>query len=109
MVIYLVRGHTGEFSDKREWTVAAYAEHTLATEHARLANLDAERWEKATNQEELWASHEADNEKCTCDHCWNGDLSLAPPDFSKYDPQLRVRYNGTDYTVEEVELCDALP
>lgn len=35
--IYLVRGQYGEYSDRREWVVAAYTDEVLAREHVEQA------------------------------------------------------------------------
>lgn len=111
--IFIVQGHTGEFSDTKRWTVAAYADETLAKEHARLATADAERWEKLgfDEQYDRCEAHRAAMPDCKCGHCqdpgWSNDVP--PVGWTQYDPRMRVSYNGADYSVETVELRTALP
>ena len=87
--IYIVYGNTGEYSDRREWTVAAYADEAMAREHAELAM----RWYQEND-----AFEQSRKES---------DWQQKNP--NPYDPYMSIDYTGTDWTVGEVELRTELP
>ena len=78
--IYIVKGWTGEYSDKHEWPVAAYEDEKTAVEHAHQAEVRAK---------ELWVDYHA-NDGIT----WKNE----------YDLDMDMDYTGTHYYVEVVEL-----
>jgi hypothetical protein len=59
--VYVVVGHTGEYSDHTQWNVAAYLDREHAEEHARLANefADAEKARMRPLHEEYRAQQAA--------------------------------------------------
>ena len=81
MMIYIVQGMTGEYSDSIEWLVKAYRSQYAAEEHARKAMLRAMEIHKA---------------RPTRFHPSEG--------VNEFDPNCAVMYSVTEYTVLEVEL-----
>lgn len=79
-MIFIVKGWTGEYSDRTEWPVAAYEDEKMAVEHAQLATNRAK---------ELYVTFHANED-------YYGK--------NEYDPQMDMDANGTDYYVEIVEL-----
>lgn len=84
MKIYIVEGTTGEYSDRSEWPVAAYADESLAQQHAEAAK----RW---------YEEHD-------CFERHYDEIFQNP-----FDPFMHINYTGTDWTVYEVELRTELP
>lgn len=80
--LYLVVGSTGEYSDRVEWFVAAYADQAKAETHALLAK--------------------AFGATCRREH---GRYDYANP----YDKQFQLDYTGTDYYVADIEMRDDVP
>lgn len=65
-MIYLVCASLGEYSDRKEWVVAAYADEPLAQEHVALAQAAANRFEslsKSERDERLFEYSDDDPEK----------------------------------------------
>jgi len=89
--VFVVIGSTGEYSDRREWFVAGYADQAKAEEHARLAS-DAAR--------EIFTASEA------VDDSWDyRDTAVNP-----YDTDAsHMDYTGTHYYVAAVPMLDAVP
>ena len=85
--VYVVVGSTGEYSDRTEWIVCAYADEALARAHVKAAEREAKRIE-ATNSR---YNHEPDDQA------------------KAWDAGMVVDYTGTLYWVSEVELRIALP
>jgi len=81
--ISIIVGSTGEYSDYNTWLVAAY----LLKEHADVAAEKLNAW----CMEHGFHNGIAD---------YSERRSLKPPG----DPQFSCDYNGTKYTVEEVDL-----
>jgi hypothetical protein len=79
--IYVVTGSTGEYSDRREWTVFAFMDEKKALDFADECEKEADR----LNDER------------------GGDFGLGGK-TSKYDPFIQMDYTGTVYFVEQVEL-----
>lgn len=87
--LYVVRGTTGEYSDRTEWLVAAYTDEAMAQTHAQLA---AARARELAPSRSDWAYKRADERPTNA-----------------YDPDFQMYYTGTDYTVETVPLLRAVP
>ena len=81
MKIYLVQGTTGEYSDRKDWTVCAYRSKEKAYDHASKAMRRAMKLHYMG-----WKSY--DN---------NGEVN-------EFDSKMQIDYTGTEYTTEEVEL-----
>lgn len=88
--VYVVMGGTGEYSDRREWPVAAYLDKAMADAHEDAAV----RWARAHGL------------GFDADLGWEERRDRPP---SPFDPGMHVDYTGTDYHVLEVPLRDALP
>lgn len=81
MLIYVVEGSTGEYSDHREWLVRAYRDEDKAKEHVL----------KATSRaNELYAKAGGSY--------WDIDEN------NEYDPGMHVDYTGVRYAYYKVEL-----
>ena len=103
--IWLVRATQGEYSDRREWTVAAYTTEEQAQTHVVLATAE---WREMRVKREEWdedpdAGHDAE-----------------PKGISKYDPNLshdlcddlpgNIEWSyAVEYYVEETELRSHAP
>jgi hypothetical protein len=90
--LYLVQATCGEYSDRREWPVAAYADEQAAQTHVELATW----WAKA-----YWAK-------------WAGKrYTQAAEEVKKlnpFDPAFDDDYNGpAEYSLAEVPLLKAPP
>jgi hypothetical protein len=82
--IFLVRGSTGEYSDRLEWIVAAYRDESRAKAHAEAAR----QWaEKAV-------------EECG-DEPWKISQKQNP-----HDPHMSVDYTGVIYGVQPVDFIE---
>lgn len=94
--IYLVRGQYGEYSDRREWTVAAYASEMLAREHVEQAG--AYLRELRARRDSIWNLPYEEVEKLKTENPFdpNGEYSIG----SSYE---------TDYWVEEVAVSNSVP
>ena len=84
--IYIVTGHTGEYSDSRDWTVCAYRDEAHAANHAKAA----QDWARA-------------NAKEFSDRYWQRGRELKNP----HDPDCQIDYTGTKYGVERVEVRES--
>ena len=73
--IYVVKGETGEYADHGEWFVKAYFSQKLAESHR------------------LHAQAVADDQ----------DRKQETPIVSAYDPFIKMDYNGTKYSVIEID------
>ena len=82
--LHVVIGRTGEYSDRDEWMVAAYADEALAQRHATLAS-DVARTFEGT------------------------DWDVRDAATNQYDPHMRIDYTGTSYYVCAVPMFDAVP
>lgn len=78
--IWIVTGHTGEYSDAREWIVCAFKTEAEAAEHVRLAQLEADKIDAL--RESRYSSGAA----------------------NKYDPIMSMDYTGTYYRMEMCEI-----
>lgn len=81
--VFVVVGTTGEYSDRTEWLVAAYADDEKAKTHAQLA--------KAKAAELFLRRHDS--------NCPSNE----------YDADYRTDYTGTDYTVAAVPVLKLVP
>lgn len=95
--IYLVCGQYGEYSDRREWTVAAYASEMLAREHVEQAGAYL-REMRARHEFFGWDLSYQEAEKLKTENPFdhNGEYSIG----SSYE---------TDYWVEEVAVRNSVP
>ena len=84
MKIHVVMGTTGEYSDRIEWPVAAYADETMAIAHVVVASAEARKLYEAR--------HGADTALRTA-----------------ADPNRSIDYTGTPYDIVEVDLRDEVP
>ena len=87
MNVYVVMGTTGEYSDRSEWSVAAYDDRKLADKHADEAT------KFAVNAFKELRSKVADYNE--------------PP--NPWDEDMLCDYTGTDYYVLEVPFLTELP
>jgi hypothetical protein len=78
-------GSCGEYSDRREWNVAAYLSEKTAKEHAENADAKAKI---------LYTQYK--------DACYD-----IPAGSNEYDPQMSSDYTGTRYDMVMVSLRDA--
>jgi hypothetical protein len=98
VTIHLVRATVGEWSDRKEWVVAAYTDETMAQTHVELATARAREWEALDfDAAEEWLRVNGD-----CD-------SWDPFPWSAYDAGFRVSGDAPRYRVEQVEVRAALP
>jgi len=81
-IIYVIQGSTGEYSDHREWNVAAYYSEMAAQAHVQHATLRAN---------ELLAEH--------------GHYSL-PDGANEHDKGMQCDYSGVRYSYSPVDILD---
>lgn len=86
MKLYIVHGSTGEYSDHRSWTVAAYKDEAMAQAHVKAA-LD-------------WVEKNVDP---------NASYSERDKYKNPFDPRMSIDYTGVDWTLGWVELRTKLP
>ena len=89
--VFVVVGVCGEYSDKRDWPVAAYFDRTLADRHADAAH-DVARELQAERERRLDA----------------GDYEFYEPK-SPLDASIQFSYTGTDYYVMTVPVLAEVP
>jgi hypothetical protein len=58
--VYVVFGASGDYEDHREWTIAAYRDEKMATEHAALAKAEDERLGDWYREDENWEARGTD-------------------------------------------------
>lgn len=81
--IYAVVGVTGEWSDRREWPVAAYTDELSAQAHVEAATRRANEIFVAT-----------------------GDYGPRDGHANEHDPAMEMDYTGTQYEIWAFGLCD---
>lgn len=81
MIIYVVQGTTGEYSDKLDWIVCAFKKQKLAEDFVHNAMKRAKEIEKA--KESKYSTSKEKNE---------------------FDPDMQMDYTGTEYTYYKTEL-----
>lgn len=86
--VYVVVGMTGEYSDGREWFVAAYLSEMAAANRVRECQLFAN--DVFTRRDEQWNNEEK----------WSALLKSGP------DPSIQLDYTGTHYQISAVDLVD---
>jgi len=93
--IYVVVGSAGEYSDHNYWFVKAFAsrEKAEALEHLLVEQAKA-----------IYAIHDADPQ-AWLELKWEeeGDYVEVPKRYLRDDPQLMIRYTGTDYATIELD------
>lgn len=83
--IWIVEGSTGEYSDRRDWPVAAYKHETDALRHAQLAQRAADEIEAIKKRDDVdWYAHE--------------------PIPNPYDDGMTIDYNGVFYRAYPVSM-----
>jgi len=85
VIIYIVQGTSGEYSDRSDWLVCAYTSKKSAEEHAHKAMLRAVEIHKSSPG---FFSRSKENE---------------------FDPDMQMDYTGTEYTVLETNLITDKP
>lgn len=84
MTIYVIRGTTGEYSDRTEWAVKAFKDKTKTLK----CIIELEREAKRIQFE-------------------RGSEYRLPDDYNNpLDPKMIMDYTGTSYFYDEVELDD---
>jgi len=95
MKIYVVTGHTGEYSDRRSWMVRAFTDEQKAKDLVIMAT---------RRGEEIFEIFAAQGRKAS----WAEDYeSPNSPLHNQYDPKCTIDYTGVYYGMTEVELDDA--
>ena len=90
--IFVVQGSTGEYSDRTEWNVAAYAAKEMAERHVLLV--------------QQWL---ADEIKGRDYWSMNWDEREALTQRNPYDSHMSFDYSGTSYWVAEVDFRNTIP
>lgn len=78
--IWIVEGNTGEYDNRRNWTVCAYPTKSSAEKHVKMAQAEADRLE--ASRSELYRCQEK----------------------NPYDPDMSMDFNGTEYSCYKIEL-----
>jgi hypothetical protein len=92
--IYVVYGRTGDYEDKREWTVCAYLKESDAIKHVELAQMEAAKFRS-------WCATKTIDQidrKLRSKKCVN-----------KYDPRFGMDDGYTYYCYGETTLYKVLP
>ena len=84
MIIYIVVGSTGEYSDRYEWYVCAYRDKQEAEIRVSECKKKAKEWESVRDN----------------------DFRGPPDNHYECDPNMRMDYTGTDYYLETTELIE---
>ncbi len=95
MSLFVVVGTTGEYSDRSEWIVAAYWDQEKALEHAARARRRTAEIAASYGINYLDLLKAKDTKDPAVTNVW--------------DPNWSHDYTGTDYTVAEVPLLEAVP
>lgn len=82
MIIYIVFGSTGEYSDHIEWILKAFTDKSAAEDLVANATVEAQEAIKKYPRYSI------------------------PKGANKYDPQMKVDYTGVNYYLVECELVD---
>lgn len=108
--IYVVMGHTGEYSDRREWPVCGYKTKEMAEEHAFQATKRAkEIFDLIESPENKNRPYEEGTGKGRLGFYDLANDETVPETYNKYDSNMSMDYTGTDYYVIDVEMRSALP
>ena len=91
MKIYVVMGICGQYSDRTEWTVAAYKDREMADAHADKASKISMAYYKGLESRYVYNQDDL-KEK-----------------LGEVDPNACVDYTGTDWFVLEVPFLDKVP
>lgn len=111
MTLYIVVGTIGEYSDRREWMVAAYEDEELARRHVELASargreiIQAHAPRPTKDWDGVLQSpsrvHERNKEWKRFRETWK---------TNQYDPEFTADYNNPAwYRLEEVTLRENIP
>ena len=90
--IYVVSGSTGEYSDRREWNVAAYFSEARAAR--RVVELD--RVAKEIYQRTRGPAPDLD--------AWSDEYKQAIA--TSGDPDMQIDYTGTNYYLAAIDIVD---
>lgn len=85
--IFVIMGSTGEYSDRREWSVRA-----VSSKEAAISFVD--QAEKIANEQEA------------IKYPPSGDTNWEHQPVSALDPNFKMDYTGTSYFYYEVDLFD---
>lgn len=97
--LYVVRGSTGEYSDRSEWNVRAFLTLAKAQQHVVLATARA-------NELRAAGHNRFGDSGCWCDDCDDRPTRRLQRPFNEFDERMRMDYNGTRYAISEVPLDD---
>src|SRR3990167_11101440 len=89
--IYVVMGTTGEYSDRTEWAVCAYAHKSMAEKHA--------------DEAMLWSHKHGKAAQAKYEHTYKDEDKPNSP----WDADYQLYYTRTDYYVMDVSMRDTLP
>ena len=93
MLIYIVQGSTGEYSDHTEWLVKAFDSESLAQTYAEKCG---EEFRRMVNEY---------RSKAACDdYPTSFDLDEHNIKQNAHDPDMQCDYTGTNYNVHVCEL-----
>lgn len=97
MIVHIVIGQTGEYSDHTDWPVRGFLSLEKAETFAFACTKAAKAWKKAN-----------DARKAAPDYDWSGENYAAESEAMKSavpgDPSFRCDYTGTDYYTIKVEV-----
>lgn len=88
--VFIVFGETGEYSDRKDWIVAAYTDEKLAEKHVELAEC---RLRELGLSEDLIPRN----------------TKPRNADFGPLDPSFMCDYTGTRYYLVGTEVSDSVP
>jgi hypothetical protein len=86
MTLFVVRGMTGEYSDRDEWSVGVFLTRAAAEAHEKLCT--------------DWAIANRLHRSVLADYPERIDLAATNP----HDPDMKCDYTGTDYCAVELPL-----
>jgi hypothetical protein len=93
-MIYVVRGSTGEYSDRTEWPVCAFDEQWKAERFVLQIETEIRKVESAGIEPYRMGT---------------GAIHALLDQIRKFDPNARLDYTGLTYWVESVEVLDGIP
>lgn len=104
MIIYLVLGDCGEYSDRRDWIVCAFYDEEQAKGRVEELRVELERIHSELHiAEHEWIRLDGD----FAVHRLN-DESKVETKLATLDPHFRSDYTGTSYSVITTELYGAV-
>jgi len=85
MNIHIVMGKTGEYDDRRQWSVIAYFDEAKTKEYVSKANRRAK---------EIFDKQ--------------GNIFAIPSGQNEFDPNMKMSYTGTNYFYYTVPIADKI-